>query len=65
MTKEDIVIQGLIMGEGKTRISAWVDDELVEWIDEEVENKTFGNRTHALNYALLKLKESKSAKRTS
>jgi len=53
------------MGEGKTRISARVDDDLLSWIDEEVANKRFSNRTHALNYALHVLKQIESAKATS
>jgi Arc/MetJ-type ribon-helix-helix transcriptional regulator len=53
------------MGEGKTRISARLDDELVKWVDEQVENKIFSNRSHALNYALFVLKQAKSAKMTS
>jgi len=45
------------MGEGKTRISARVDDDLLGWVDKEVEKKRFSNRTHALNYALYMLKQ--------
>ena len=65
MTRDDIVIQGLTMSDGKTRVSARVDDELIAWVDEQVENKIFGTRSHALNYALLQLKQAKSAKMTS
>jgi Arc/MetJ-type ribon-helix-helix transcriptional regulator len=49
------------MGEGKTSICARVDDELVGWMDQQVEKKRFNNRTHALNYALYVLKEAENA----
>jgi Arc/MetJ-type ribon-helix-helix transcriptional regulator len=57
--------RGPIMGEGKTRISARVDDELIDWIDRQIEEKRFGNRSHALNYALLLLKREESTGATS
>ena len=53
------------MGEGKTRITARVDDELIGWIDQQVEKKRFSNRSHALNYALYVLKQTESARATS
>ena len=53
------------MGDGKTRISARVDDELIGWVDQQVEKKRFGNRSHALNYALYVLKQAESAVVTS
>ncbi len=53
------------MGEGKTPISARVDDKLLVWVDEQIEKKRFSNRTHALNYALYALKEAEKAKATS
>ena len=34
------------MGEGKTRISLRVDDELIGWVDQQVEKKSFSNRSH-------------------
>ncbi len=49
------------MGEGKTRISVRVDDDLLSWIDKEVANKRFSNRTHALNYVLYVVKQAESA----
>jgi Arc/MetJ-type ribon-helix-helix transcriptional regulator len=53
------------MGEGKTRITARVDDKLLDWVDQQVEAKRFGNRSHALNYALLLLKREESTGATS
>jgi Arc/MetJ-type ribon-helix-helix transcriptional regulator len=53
------------MGEGKTRISARVDDELIDWIDRQIEEKRFNNRSHALNYALFLLMQGEGVKATS
>lgn len=53
------------MGEGKTRISLRVDDELIDWVDQQVETKRFSNRSHALNYALYVLKQAESTGATS
>ena len=50
------------MGEGKTPISTRVDDDLLVWIDEEIEKKRFNNRTHAVNLALYLLKQAESTK---
>jgi len=50
------------MGEGKTAISTRVDDNLLVWIDEQIEKKRFGNRTHAINLALYLLKEAEDTK---
>jgi Arc/MetJ-type ribon-helix-helix transcriptional regulator len=53
------------MGDGKTPISARVDDDLLVWIDEQIQVKRFNNRTHALNYALYALKHAENAGKTS
>lgn len=53
------------MGEGKTPISARVDDELLVWIDEQIEIKRFSTRTHAVNLALYLLKQAESSKSAS
>jgi Arc/MetJ-type ribon-helix-helix transcriptional regulator len=50
------------MGEGKTPISARMDDDLVDWIDEQVGKKRFGSRSHALEYAIYLLKQAESTK---
>ena len=50
------------MGEGKTSVCARMDDELVDWIDQQIEVKRFSTRTHALNYAMYALKEAETAK---
>lgn len=41
----------------KQRVYATVRRELVEWIDREIEKLRFANRSHAIEYALAKLKE--------
>lgn len=34
-----------------------MDENLLSWIDEMIERKRFANRTHAIEYALQRLKE--------
>jgi Arc/MetJ-type ribon-helix-helix transcriptional regulator len=34
-----------------------LDPDLLTWIDEMIEKKRFANRTHAIEYALQRLKE--------
>jgi Arc/MetJ-type ribon-helix-helix transcriptional regulator len=41
------------------RVTVTVDNELVQWIDSEVKNRRFRNRSHAIEYAIAKLKEKK------
>jgi Arc/MetJ-type ribon-helix-helix transcriptional regulator len=50
------------MGEGKTPISARIDDDLVSWMDEQVEKKRFSSRSHALQYAVYLLKQTENTK---
>jgi Arc/MetJ-type ribon-helix-helix transcriptional regulator len=50
------------MSEGemsKQRLQVTVRDDLVKWIDQEIEKARFGSRSHAIEYALTQLKESK------
>jgi len=46
----------------KLKTSISLDEELIKWMDEMVKSKRFANRTHAIEYALMKLKESGSKK---
>ena len=39
------------------KVTATIDQELIGWIDGEVENRRFRNRSHAIEYAIAKLKE--------
>jgi len=42
---------------GKKKTSISLDEDLLSWIDEMVKTKRFANRTHAIEYALQRLKE--------
>ena len=46
----------------RQKIFATIDSDLVKWIDNEVENKRFRNRSHAVEFAIAKLKEANSKK---
>ena len=39
------------------KVTATIDDNLVEWLDKEVEKRRFRNRSHGIEYAIAKLKE--------
>ncbi|MGD1055728.1 MAG: ribbon-helix-helix domain-containing protein [Nitrososphaerales archaeon] len=41
----------------KLKTSISLDSDLLKWIDKEIEHKRFANRTHAIEYALQRLKE--------
>jgi len=41
----------------KIKTSVALDEELLKWIDNEIQRKKFANRTHAIEYAIMKLKE--------
>lgn len=41
----------------KARISIAVDREFLTWIDQMIEKRVFANRSHAIQRAILKLKE--------
>ena len=41
------------------KVTATIDKELVEWLDGEVDKRRFRNRSHAIEYAIAKLKEDK------
>jgi Arc/MetJ-type ribon-helix-helix transcriptional regulator len=42
----------------KIKTSASIDEELLKWLDGEIEKMRFASRSHGINYALQKLKES-------
>jgi Arc/MetJ-type ribon-helix-helix transcriptional regulator len=42
----------------KIKTSASIDKELLKWLDGEIEKMRFASRSHGINYALQKLKES-------
>jgi len=41
----------------KVKTSIALDKDLLEWIDKMISTKKFANRTHAIEYALQKLRE--------
>ena len=45
------------MGVAKVKVTASIKEDLVDWIDKEVDKSRFASRTHAVEYALTKLKE--------
>ena len=42
----------------KAKISVTVEKKLVDWIDRQIETMRFRNRSHAVEYALVKFIES-------
>jgi len=42
---------------GKKKTSIALDADLLDWIQGEIERKRFANVTHAIEYALQRLKE--------
>jgi len=44
--------------EAKMKTSVAINSDLLEWIDALVEKRRFANRTHAIELALQKLRES-------
>ncbi len=43
-------------------VYATIREDLVEWMDQEIEKLRFASRSHAIEYALAKLKEGKEHK---
>ncbi len=43
----------------KEKISVSVEPQLLEWVDEQVNSKRFASRSHAIEYALARLKREK------
>jgi len=41
----------------KVKLTVSIQPELVRWIDEQVKKGYFADRSHAVQYALLKVKE--------
>jgi Arc/MetJ-type ribon-helix-helix transcriptional regulator len=45
----------------KQRLQVTIRDDLVKWMDQQIETARFASRSHAIENALLKLKESDKA----
>jgi Arc/MetJ-type ribon-helix-helix transcriptional regulator len=41
----------------KVRLTVTVQPELIKWIDKEIEQGHFADRSHAVQYSMLKVKE--------
>ncbi|MCJ7560473.1 ribbon-helix-helix domain-containing protein [Candidatus Bathyarchaeota archaeon] len=41
----------------RVRVFATVREDVVKWVDEQVEKARFRNRSHAIEYALIQLME--------
>ena len=50
-------MKSLCMGVAKVKVTASIKVDLVDWVDKEVDKSRFASRTHAVEYALTKLKE--------
>ena len=46
----------------KKRVYATIREDLVEWMDQQVKKLRFASRSHAIEYALAKLKGEKERK---
>lgn len=42
----------------KIKTSIALDEDLLKWIDTQIKTRRFANRTHAIEYALERLRES-------
>lgn len=41
----------------KTRLSVTISPSVLKWIDEEIEKRHFADRSHAVEYSLIKVSE--------
>jgi len=44
----------------RRKVSATIDEEIIDWVDEKVKEKIFRSRSHAIEFALSKLKEAEA-----
>jgi len=42
---------------GKIRLQVTIRDDIVRWMDKQVETRKFASRSHAIEYAVLQLAE--------
>lgn len=42
----------------KTKISITLDGDLIKWLDSQIKQKRFANRSHGIEFALSQLRES-------
>ena len=51
------------MGGGTVQICARVDEDLIKWLDDQVDRKRFRTRSHALEFCIYALKEAESLRK--
>ena len=54
-----IVVEQVVETMVKMRLQVTVREDIVKWVDNEVEKLRFASRSHAIEYALLQLMEKK------
>ncbi|MFA5365244.1 MAG: ribbon-helix-helix domain-containing protein [Candidatus Bathyarchaeia archaeon] len=47
----------------KKRVAVTIRDDLIDWLDKQVETMRFHNRSHGIEYALQKLKATDHTKK--
>ena len=45
------------MSKAKVKLTISVNPEILKWVDEQVKKGHFADRSHAVQYALMKIKE--------
>jgi len=48
----------------KVKVTASLKEDLVNWMDKEIDKRRFASRSHALEYAMTQLKDADSLKLT-
>lgn len=48
----------------KVRVGLTLPEDLVRWLDEQVKTRTYADRSHAVEIAILTLKEKKEKEKT-
>jgi len=43
----------------KIKTSVTLDEDLLKWLDKEIQTRRFASRTHAIEYAIEQLKKNK------
>jgi Arc/MetJ-type ribon-helix-helix transcriptional regulator len=41
----------------RAKMSVTIDVELIKWVEQQIKKQKFRNKSHAVEYALIKLKE--------
>lgn len=60
LLRKRIIEESCVMSEEqplRAKMSVTIDIKLIHWIEEEIKKQRFRNKSHAVEYALIKLKE--------